>query len=319
MPSCQHCGVPVSKDGKRGPAPKYCSDLCRNRAKWLRQKAANPCPGCGEPMARSSSSSADDQLCRKCRFGGGEHGTSAMYNSGRCRCQPCKDAKAKEMRGYAARRKAAGRPIDYRAGRKRVSLTCGECSVEFSAEAGRNQRFCSSACANANQTSDRAVNQRARERQREFGKQGTVRWRALKRARDAASLGGGARVFVQGPCSVCGDDFLAPGEAARYCSDACRSEVREVPFKISKLARLRIYEAAGWACELCDAPTRPGEHHNHPRYPTLDHIQPRSLGGSDDPENLRLACRQCNIQRGANVDWVPELVEVRDDSSREVA
>lgn len=319
MSSCLHCGLPVSKAGKRGPAPKYCSDLCRNQAKWLRQKVANPCPCCGEPMARSSASSAVDQQCRKCRFGGRDHGTLTMYDSGRCRCQDCRDAKAKSMRSYAARRKAAGRPIDYRAGRKRMESVCGECGVKFSAEAGRNQKFCSLDCANANQTSDQAVNQKARERQLEFGKQGTVRWRALKRAREAVSLDGGARVFVQGPCSVCGCAFTAPGVAARYCSDACRAEVREVPFKISKLARLRIYEAAGWACGLCGSPTRPDEHHNHPRYPTLDHIQPRSLGGGDEPENLRLACRQCNIQRGANVDWVPEIAEVCDESSRKVA
>lgn len=27
---------------------------------------------------------------------------------------------------------------------------------------------------------------------------------------------------------------------------------------------------------------------------TIDHLFPQSLGGSDDPENLALACRRCN-------------------------
>ncbi len=27
---------------------------------------------------------------------------------------------------------------------------------------------------------------------------------------------------------------------------------------------------------------------------TIDHLLPQSLGGSDDPKNLGLACRRCN-------------------------
>jgi len=31
---------------------------------------------------------------------------------------------------------------------------------------------------------------------------------------------------------------------------------------------------------------------------TIDHLRPTSKGGSDSPENLRLACKQCNQSRG---------------------
>lgn len=31
---------------------------------------------------------------------------------------------------------------------------------------------------------------------------------------------------------------------------------------------------------------------------TLDHLKPKSRGGSDELENLRLACFQCNSSRG---------------------
>jgi len=31
---------------------------------------------------------------------------------------------------------------------------------------------------------------------------------------------------------------------------------------------------------------------------TKDHIIPRALGGSDDPENLQVMCQRCNLKKG---------------------
>lgn len=250
MSSCVHCGVPVSrKPGGRGPLPKFCSEACRNRAKWLRQKAANPCPKCGKPMARPSSSSADNPRCRACQRGERKHGTTAMYDKGKCRCERCKAAVAARTRRYVAKREAEGRPIDYSASRALVAAKCEQCEVSFMARVdGGARRFCSLGCAN---------------------------------------------------------DFQGRAPVAR--------------FRVAKSKRLAIYEACGWVCQLCLSPVREDVSQHHPRYPTLDHIVPRAHGGSDDAENLRLACFQCNTRRGTNVDWVPEVVGVRDESSREVA
>lgn len=40
-------------------------------------------------------------------------------------------------------------------------------------------------------------------------------------------------------------------------------------------------------------------------YPTLEHLVPRSMGGSDRLENLVLACPPCNVERGNDESWVP--------------
>ncbi len=32
-------------------------------------------------------------------------------------------------------------------------------------------------------------------------------------------------------------------------------------------------------------------------WPTIDHVLPRSRGGTDDPENLVTACRPCNTRK----------------------
>ena len=39
--------------------------------------------------------------------------------------------------------------------------------------------------------------------------------------------------------------------------------------------------------------------------PTIDHLVPLSLGGTNDPDNLVTSCRRCNEQRGAQswLDW----------------
>ena len=59
--------------------------------------------------------------------------------------------------------------------------------------------------------------------------------------------------------------------------------------------RARIYERDGFACVYCGAD---GDL-------TLDHIIPRSRGGSDDDDNLATACRRCNCRKGARtpLEW----------------
>jgi 5-methylcytosine-specific restriction endonuclease McrA len=41
---------------------------------------------------------------------------------------------------------------------------------------------------------------------------------------------------------------------------------------------------------------------NEPAHATLEHIVPRALGGSDEPENLAVACQRCNQGKGRRLD-----------------
>ncbi|WP_425564992.1 HNH endonuclease [Pseudolysinimonas kribbensis] len=36
---------------------------------------------------------------------------------------------------------------------------------------------------------------------------------------------------------------------------------------------------------------------------TVDHLLPRSMGGTDDPSNLATAHLSCNSSRGASLTW----------------
>lgn len=91
-------------------------------------------------------------------------------------------------------------------------------------------------------------------------------------------------LWVQaGSWSACYGPYLPTSGASAY----------EVPRRaaISPDVRREVYERDGFTCVECltDADL------------TLDHIFPWSLGGSDDPSNLRTLCRPCNSRKGARV------------------
>ena len=61
---------------------------------------------------------------------------------------------------------------------------------------------------------------------------------------------------------------------------------------ISNAVKQMVRERAQYLCEYCHSSERLGAN----RF-TVEHVRPRSLGGSDDLDNLALACRRCNERR----------------------
>lgn len=203
------------------------------------------------------------------------------------------------MREYAARKRAAGEPLHKK--RPTVSRACERCGQEFEARTdyvkiGKG-RFCSADCHNSTQATGRAVDPEVRARWRSDGKQGSSRWRALRRARAALGLNGGSLVYVQGACVSCGFQFTGVGQAARYCSDRCREANRKSGFGISFLDRMFLYSRDRWMCHLCGLPVDPAADELSNVAASLDHVVPQSHGGSHELENLKLAHRICNSVR----------------------
>jgi 5-methylcytosine-specific restriction endonuclease McrA len=58
--------------------------------------------------------------------------------------------------------------------------------------------------------------------------------------------------------------------------------------KIKPRLHLLLIERDGHKCKQC----------NSIENIQIDHIIPLSKGGSDEPENLQLLCRKCNIRKG---------------------
>ena len=66
-----------------------------------------------------------------------------------------------------------------------------------------------------------------------------------------------------------------------------------VPLSTRRVVR----ERAQRRCEYCHA----DERWQFIRF-TIDHVVPQSAGGSDDADNLALACRNCNERRGNRLE-----------------
>jgi 5-methylcytosine-specific restriction endonuclease McrA len=67
-------------------------------------------------------------------------------------------------------------------------------------------------------------------------------------------------------------------------------EYIKIPFtklKNSKPSRNAIYQRDGHKCQYCGST----------RKLTIDHIVPKSKGGSDDWDNLVVACSSCNVKK----------------------
>ncbi len=78
---------------------------------------------------------------------------------------------------------------------------------------------------------------------------------------------------------------------------------------ISKKTRYRIYARDGWRCVWCGRELRTGTLTiDGCAFPvvadaTLDHVIPRSEGGTNQPSNLVTSCMRCNRGRGDGDVW----------------
>lgn len=99
----------------------------------------------------------------------------------------------------------------------------------------------------------------------------------------------------------------------RYCSQRCQRRAGKASrseFSISPVVRIAIYERDGWICQLCLEPVSPDSPPSDIWAATLDHIIPRSHGGSDEEDNLQLAHRWCNSVKGDGTYYDADILKV---------
>lgn len=62
-------------------------------------------------------------------------------------------------------------------------------------------------------------------------------------------------------------------------------------------ARNLVFERDGWRCSYCGRDFSGLRRKTRLRLLTLDHVVPRSRGGSDNAENLVASCVKCNGEK----------------------
>ncbi len=199
--------------------------------------------------------------------------------------------------------------------RTKYLRTCDTCGVEFKSDRPTG-RFCSDDCKGLAYMVERRTRSRALEPVTDGAycslpvrpAHVPVLWRA--------------RTWYAGTCQWCGSAFVDNQPMARYCSAWCgqrmgctRNRRRKgwPQLNLTPVERRALYERDSWTCWLCTemvdqdlTATSP----NDDWAASLDHVIPRSAGGSDDPSNLRLAHRWCNSVRSDETHHTPDVLRL---------
>lgn len=108
------------------------------------------------------------------------------------------------------------------------------------------------------------------------------------------------RVHGSKPCAHCGaliEGAVSVVARRKYCSRRCSAVARQPDAGYLRLNypphRARIWVRDEGQCHLCGSQTSPDDFH-------MDHLLPRSRGGTDHRDNLRVACPRCNIRKSAH-------------------
>ena len=129
-------------------------------------------------------------------------------------------------------------------------------------------------------------------------------------------------------CKECSTLFVQTARKEVYCSDECRRRAynnhKDRRLKgVSQDASItlrKVYEKAAGVCYLCggmcdwdDIETREdGTMVAGDRYPSIDHVNPISLGGTHTWDNVRLAHRWCNTVK-SNIPYPLKTANERGD------
>lgn len=260
----------------------------------------------------------DERTCPHCgkrftpRHGSQRYCTNRKDGPGNC--QKLAEQEREKQRGYR---------------RPKVAMTCHHCGTEFMGEirqrrpGSHEHYYCSHRC-----YSDY---RRFKDRKHFVT---TLDWRdctkcdskfiyrhGRKKCKTCLDEKSHAR-FTAGLCAECRAPFVGkwhPLWPAKYCDDACakrasrkeqrkkighcgthRQRARKLGVAYEWVNRRQVFERDKYVCGICGLKTEPESPSCSPRYPTLDHILPMSLGGGHTYANLQCACFECNWLKSNN-------------------
>lgn len=118
------------------------------------------------------------------------------------------------------------------------------------------------------------------------------------------------------PCRWCGNVFLTHSMRRCYCSTECKkakknhddSERKSKRYKQARangkyetISLQRLYIRDKGKCYLCGKHLTLTEDYNRSDAPTIEHVIPICKGGTNTWKNVKLACRNCNVEKGIKI------------------
>jgi len=128
-----------------------------------------------------------------------------------------------------------------------------------------------------------------------------------RQARKHIRNGGQFKPLFSRRCAGCAIGFTTRSERKIYCSKECRDfyrnqmrDERDRQYRNAKTPafKARIYFKSNGVCGICGLPIDTALTYPDPESLSLDHIIPRSKGGSHAASNLRATHLRCNVARG---------------------
>lgn len=128
-----------------------------------------------------------------------------------------------------------------------------------------------------------------------------------RRTRERRFWGQGFRQESLATCPVCNNLFVKTKSTQIYCSERCGKNSK---YQMKEGYRYQfpleeVYERDNGICYLCGKPcdwedytVKDGVMSFGGDYPSRDHIIPKSRGGKNTWNNIRLAHRRCNTRKG---------------------
>lgn len=190
-------------------------------------------------------------------------GPIPRYCSASCRAAACNARAAEDGRLAQWVETSRSRRIK---GPRELHLTCRQCNEAFTHlhTTGWHPKYCSPLCSGRYHAATRIAE---------------GRWALYNEAR-------------RGPGAQCADCGVQLRTGALRCMP-CNGDRPHIPDAV----RRAVYERDLWECQLCDLPVDPAAKLPNLYSPSLDHVVPFSLGGSDEESNLQMAHFICNARR----------------------
>lgn len=117
--------------------------------------------------------------------------------------------------------------------------------------------------------------------------------------------------FVQKRCKECGKHFSTFKSNQVFCSDNCCNKYGYRQKEIIRRNKIvsngrvdwdisikRLLKRDGRDCYICKHPMKFNADTNDPFYPSIEHVKPISKGGTHTWDNVKLAHRKCNWEKG---------------------